>query len=340
MYTEEEINLIMLSLSGGSGRGVSVPDLQKASDNLIKTHRHGVYNKVKRADALEMLREKGIECVTRLSPAYPEALANIDSPPAVLYCKGDTGLLKSDCFSVVGSRRTLPKALAACAKIAGELSKVFTVVSGLADGADTSALEGALGAGGKVISVLASGFDYIYPQCNRQLFESVATHGLAVSEYPPDTPPRPYYFPVRNRIIAGLSKGVLVVSAGEKSGALITADYSAEYGRDVYAFPYSAGIASGKGCNALIKKGAYLTENILDIFEGLRLDFNTPAEKTLNLNENESAVLEIIRSEGESFLPAVAQKLGKPHYEIIPAVTALQIKKLIINLGGNRYSAV
>ncbi len=340
MYTEEEINLIMLSLSGGSGRGVSVPDLQKASDNLIKTHRHGVYNKVKRADALKMLEEKGIECVTRLSPAYPETLANIDSPPAVLYCKGDTGLLKSDCFSVVGSRRTLPKALAECAKIAGELSKVFTVVSGLADGADASALEGALEAGGKVISVLAGGFDYIYPQCNKQLFESVAKRGLAVSEYPPDTQPRPYYFPVRNRIIAGLSKGVLVVSAGEKSGALITADYAAEYGRDVYAFPYSAGIASGKGCNALIKKGAYLTENILDIFEGLGLDFNTPAEKTLNLNENERAVLEIIRSEGEAFLPAVAQKLGKPHYEIIPAVTALQIKKLIINLGGNRYSAV
>ena len=131
----------------------------------------------------------------------------------------------------------MPKILADCRKIAGEASEKFTVVSGIADGADTAALEGALDAGGKVISVMANGLDYIYPLTNKDLAKRVEENGLLVSEYLPDVQPKPYYFPVRNRIIAGLSRGTLVVSAGVKSGALITADHAVDYGRDVFALP-------------------------------------------------------------------------------------------------------
>lgn len=356
MYTKEEINLIVLSkleLSYGVNKFLlsdfqsSQPDFQKHKDYLIKTLSAGVYNKVKtlfydkafREDTVKELDKKGVKCVTYFSPDYPETLKNIDTPPVTLYCKGNTELLKSNCFSVVGSRRSTPKALADCNKIAGELASAFIVVSGLADGADTSALEGALDAGGKVISVIAGGFDNLYPATGRQLFDRVCEYGLAISEYPPEVLTKPYHFPIRNRIIAGLSRGTLIVSAGEKSGALITADYALEYGRDVFAFPYNIGVPSGKGCNELIKKGAYLTENILDIFKEFGLDLNKP-KKSVELSGEELAVYGEIKNAGEAFLPHIAQKLGKPPYALIPVITSLQMKKLVKSLGGNRYTAI
>ena len=129
-----------------------------------------------------------------------------------------------------------------------------------------------------------------------------------------------------------------MVSAAKRSGALITANYALEYGRTVFAFPYSIGTASGEGCNALIKKGGLLTENILDIFSLFGLDFKEP--KNQALSETESAVLKIIREEGEGFAPEIAQKLGKMPFELIPFLSSLEIKGLIVRLGGNRYSAL
>ena len=313
--------------------------------NYLKTAPLGVYNIVRdkfqsgiyRTQLLEKLETKGIECVTYLSPLYPENLKNIDEPPIVLYCRGNTQLLKSNCFSVVGSRRAAASALALCRKICGELTSAFTVVTGMAEGADAAAIEGALPSG-KVISVLANGFDFVYPAINRGLTEKVADEGLLITEYPPHIQPLKYNFPVRNRIIAGLSRGTLVVSAGTKSGALITANLALEYGREVFAFPYSAGISSGAGCNALIKNGAYLTENILDIFGAFGLDLEK--SQPVSLTDDEAAVLEEIKITGEGFLPAIAQKLNKFTYQLIPVVASLEIKGLIARLGGNRYSII
>ena len=169
--------------------------------------------------------------------------------------------------------------------------------------------------------------------------DKVEKCGLIITEYPPEVGPKPYHFPVRNRIIAGLSKGTLVVSADKTSGALITADYAADYGRDVFAFPYSIGAFSGAGCNALIKKGAFLAENILDIFGVYSLDFNTPAQ-TDPLSEDENAVYVAVKSLGDAFLPDVAETLGKPLYEVRSIICALEIKKKVAALGGNRYSAI
>lgn len=352
MYTNEEINLIILSsfseISYAFKKILSEqPDLKNYENFLIKTLSGGVYNKVNslfhdegyRGGILESLEKKGIKCVTIYSDGYPETLKNISAPPVVLYCKGDVSLLKTNCFSIVGSRRTSQKSLADCKKMAGEISSRFTVVSGFADGADSAALEGALAAGGKVISVFANGLDYIYPAINRPLADKVEKCGLIITEYPPEVGPKPYHFPVRNRIIAGLSKGTLVVSADKNSGALITADYAADYGRDVFAFPYSIGAFSGAGCNALIKKGAFLAENILDIFGVYSLDFNTPAQ-TDPLSEDENAVYVAVKSLGDAFLPDVAETLGKPLYEVRSIICALEIKKKVAALGGNRYSAI
>ncbi len=354
MYTEDEKNLIVLSgIEEVNSRVKNIlltersgADAEEKRNFLIKNLPHGVYNIVKtefydeafRLNLFENLQKRGIECVTYFSPLYPEQLKHIDEPPAVLFCKGNIKLLKSNCFSVVGSRRTPSSSAALCRKISGELTQAFTVVTGMAEGADSAAVEGALPSG-KIISVLANGFDCFYPACNKSLIEKVSSSGLLISEYLPHILPLKYNFPYRNRIIAGLSRGTLVVSAGKKSGALITADYALEYGREVFAFPYGAGISSGAGCNALIKNGAYLTENILDIFEVFGLDLKT-SEKAVELTDLETAVLGQIKITGEAFLPVIAQNLKMFTYQLIPVVSSLEIKGLIVRLGGNRYGIV
>ncbi len=319
------------------------PDFSKYRDGLIKKLSAGVYNKVKdkysspdfRGEVFEGLERRGITAVTIFSDAYPEQLKNTAAPPHVLFCKGDISLLKTRCFAVVGSRRSQPKAIADCKRISGEIAEKFTLVSGIADGADTAALEGAL-TRGKVICVLAHGFDFDYPSTCAPLKSRIEKEGLIITEHIPTDSPKAYYFPVRNRIIAGLSEGVLVVSAAKKSGALITANYAVEYNRDVFAFPYSLGVVSGEGCNSLIKNGAYLTENILDIFSVYGLDFNTPQAK--QMTDDENAVYKKIKELGEAFMPDIAAAIGKQPYQIIAVISSLEIKELIVRLGGNRFS--
>lgn len=354
-YTDEEINLITLcsfaKLSDCQRRvllsdlTVSSPDFVKHRESLIKRAGSGVYNKVRsdfydtayRSRILDGLERDGVKCVTYFSAGYPEGLKIIENPPLVLYCKGDVSLLNTDCFAVVGSRRTLPNILDLCKKTAEELAERFTLVTGIADGADTAVLEGGLKRG-KVISVLANGFNFVYPAVNRRLLDKVTERGLAITEYPPATPPKRYYFPIRNRIIAGLAVGTLAVSAGVKSGALITAAYAAEFGREVFAFPYTPGVKSGEGCNKLIKNYGKLVDNTLDIFAYFGLDFKPRPEK--QLTESETAVLSAIREMGEAALAAVAAELKTEAYKLIPVFANLEIKGYIVRLGGNRYAAI
>ena len=354
-YTRDELNLITLASLDEltykskfrllSGFESSMPDFTKYEEELIKTVPCGVYNKVRskyfspeyRVHVLKELERRDITCVTYFSENYPGLLKEIPLPPIVLYCKGNTQLLKTRCFSVVGSRRTTSAAVAECKKICSELTQYFTVVTGTADGADSAAIYGALPSG-KLIAVLAYGFDYCYPVLQESLLHKVEENGLLVSEFTPKTPPMQYLFPVRNRVIAGMSEGTLVVSAAKRSGALITADYALEYGRTAFAFPYSIGSATGEGCNALIKKGGLLTENILDIFGLYGLDFKESEQEPLS--ETECGILKIIREEGEGFVPEIALKLGKKSYEIVPFLSSLEIKGLIVRLGGNRYAAL
>lgn len=280
--------------------------------------------------------EKGIMCVAFSSELYPEELRQISDPPLVLYCRGNAELLRERKLAIVGSRRTPPAVMKQTEIFSSELSKHFAIVTGLADGGDTAAALGALPRG-KLISVLAYGFDFVYPECNRHLLEQVTENALAVTEYLPDEAPKPYLFPVRNRIIAGLSEGVLVVSGGAKSGTRITADLAYEYGRDVFAFPYSLGAAAGEGCNALIKDYAKLTDNLVDITAAFGI--NLTEAKEVALTETERTVFEIIR-EGEAHVSQISERSGLKAYELPAILTALQMKKLIAPCGGNRYMAI
>lgn len=284
----------------------------------------------------ETYKRKGITLVPYSSSLYPEDLRQIPEPPLVLYCKGDINLLRGRKFAIVGSRRTAQPIMKITERFAEELSKHFIIVSGMAEGGDTAAIQGALPSG-RVISVLAYGFNYVYPECNRGLLERVAEKGLLISEYPPDTEPRAYLFPERNRIIAGICDGVLVVSGGEKSGTRITADLAVQYGRDVFAFPYSMGTASGAGCNAIIKEYAKLTDNLVDITDAFGINLTETDE--ISLTPAERAVYEALR-EGEAHLIEISERTGLKVHELPAVLTLLEMKNMIVSCGGNKYAAI
>lgn len=288
------------------------------------------------SDLFSRYSARGILPVTWYSDLYPEALKEIDNPPFVLYCKGNAELLKERKFSVVGSRRTLPHILKETESFSEALSEYFVIVTGLADGGDTAAATGALESG-RIISVLAFGFDHVYPECNRGLLEKIEEKGLAVTEYIPSVAPKKHLFPERNRIIAGLSEGLLVVSGDKKSGTRITADFAYNFGRDVFAFPYSIGTASGEGCNHIIKEYAKLTDNLVDITSAFGI--NLTEKEEISLTSAERAVLEAL-AEGERHISEIAAKTGLKPYELPPLLTLLEMKKLASPCGGNRWSAL
>ena len=311
---------------------------------LIKSVGGGVYNKMRalfsseayRAQILERLDARGIVCVTPESAEYPERLANIPAPPHVLYCRGRTSLLKGEFLGIVGSRRTPASTLAACKKFAGEISRVMTVVTGVADGADSAAVKGGQESG-NIICVLPGGMDHIYPSSNSSLLKSVEERGLIISEWQPHIAVQRYMFTVRNRIIAGLSRGVLVVSAPKKSGALITANYAADFGREVFAFPHSLGISAGEGCNELIKNGAALCTNPLDILGAFGLEYKAEQQP---LTPGERKVLCFLKDNGCSHVQAVAAGVGVMAFEAVTLLSSLEIKGLVARCGGNNYEAV
>lgn len=287
---------------------------------------------------LSSLEKSGTVAVTCMSDDYPDKLLSIDDPPLVLYCKGNIGLLNSDkIFAIVGSRKTLPAIISKAEEFSKEISESgVCIITGLAEGVDSAAIRGAMDSGG-IISFLPGGFNHVYPQFNRSLFESVCKGGLAVSEYNPNVVSRPYFFPERNRLIAALSDGVLVCSAGKKSGTSYTADYANTYGRTVFAFPYSLGVPSGEGCNALIKEFACLCDSVDDIY--LSLGVSAKKKDGIPLKSVEQKVFDCIK-EGEIHIDLLLQKTGMKIFEINPVLTMLEIKKYIVKNPGNTYSSI
>lgn len=219
-------------------------------------------------------KREGIEIITLDDTDYPPSLKSIHSPPLVLYIKGR--LLPQDrlAMAVVGTRKSTYYGNTVAEVLSKDLSeRGVTIVSGLASGIDTAAHRGALKGGGRTIAVLGTGIDICYPSQNRKLFEKIPEAGAIVSEYPMGTPPHRYNFPLRNRIISGLSLGTVIVEAPERSGALITADLALEQGRDVFVVPGSIFSKASRGAHNLIKQGAKLTENakdVLDEFDSLK----------------------------------------------------------------------
>lgn len=197
---------------------------------------------------------------------YPSRLKNIYDPPPVLYVRGQLRKEDEVAVAIVGSRKTSSYGRAMTERVSQELAtRGVTIVSGMARGIDSVAHQGAISAGGRTIAVLGCGVDVVYPPENRNLFQDIIDHGAILSEFPMGSPPEGSHFPKRNRVISGLSVGVVVVEAGQRSGSLITANYALEQGRDVFAVPGNIGMASSRGTNQLIKQGAKLVESSQDI---------------------------------------------------------------------------
>ena len=256
----------------------------------------------------------GIEIVSWQQPDYPEALRHIHDAPLVLFARGDVRLLSYEQIGIIGSRNATPAGLDHARRFAAELSnRNLLVTSGLALGVDGAAHAGALDAGHATIAVIGCGLDRIYPNQHRRLGERVIEEGLMVSEYPPGTPARAAHFPQRNRIISGLSRGILVVEAGLKSGSLITARMALEQGREVFAIPGSIHSPVARGCHHLIKQGARLVDTVDDILEELGASWSLPSGCAI------SALAPVKRS-GDSSVASPTQALDRREIAVFEAL--------------------
>ena len=229
---------------------------------------HGRF-KDKAAAELDRIRERGLSILAFTDPLYPPLLKKIPDPPMVLVYDGQ--LVKDQpCFSIVGSRKATSYGRNTARHLAAQLAaRGFSIVSGMAAGIDTAAHKGALDAGGRTLAVMGAGLNHIYPRQNKALYRQIAASGAALSEFTLDAPPLARHFPVRNRIIAGLSCGTLVVEAARKSGSLITARLAGEYNREVFAVPGSIRSAQSRGTHWLLRQGVRLVETETDIIEEL-----------------------------------------------------------------------
>lgn len=257
---------------------------------------------------LEDCDREGIHIMTVQDADYPERLGQISDPPCVLYWKGKP--LNVDdrlTIGVVGTRKSTPYGEDLAGRLGLELARSGAVlVSGMAEGIDSCGLRGALKGGGSVISVLGGGLDVIYPRENRYLYRDVEVAGTLVSEYPPGTEHAGFHFPIRNRIITGLSMGVAVVEAGEPSGALISAAHALEQNREVFAFPGPVGAGASLGCNRLIQRGeAKLVLSAADIMEEFQLLFPGKVRSLPPMEEGET------RQRLEGGAPTAVEKEAK-----------------------------
>ncbi len=275
---------------------------------------------------------------------YPKHLKEISAPPLALFYQGDVRVLAQPQLAIVGARAATPQGLESAKGFAGELVKRGLVVtSGLALGIDGAAHRGALEAKGKTVAVCATGLDRVYPARHRTLAHEIAGSGVLVSEFPPGTPPLPEHFPRRNRIISGLSLGVLVVEAATESGSLITARLALEQGREVFAVPGSIHAPTSRGCHALIRQGAKLTETVADILEELggfvhdETDFAaTDVSPQPKLEPMQQRVLEALGFDAASF-DVLVERTRLPLENLGSALLALELQGWIGVLPGGNY---
>jgi len=277
-------------------------------------------------------------------PEYPSLLKKIHDPPMILYLKGKAIPTKKIRVAIVGSRNPTPYGLKAAEKIArGIAMRGFGVVSGMARGIDTAAHKGCLAGGGFTIAVLGTGIDRVYPSSNKALYEHISQHGTLLSEFPPGTPPEPRNFPIRNRIISGLSKGVVVAEATMKSGSLITASLALDQGRDIFAVPGSINSFKSAGSHFLIKQGAALVENADDVLEGLGLNFNSslktvaPKEQPLPpMDESERSVFDTL-GDYPVHIDQIAREAGLDQARVSGLLIKMELKGLIRQLPGKMF---
>jgi DNA processing protein len=301
------------------------------------------FNLIRAEQEIAAAKRHGIEIIDFKSEKYPELLKTIPDPPVVLYVRGE--LPKEPvAVALVGSRKATPYGLNVTQALAKDLGRVgITVVSGLARGVDARAHNATLEGNGKTIAVLGSGLDVIYPAEHKMLAEKITRSGAVISEFPLRTPPNRDNFPVRNRIISGLSHLVVVVEASDKSGSLITARMAAEQGREVLAVPGNIFNEQSKGCHTLIKDGAALVRDWKDIVRELphhlsnaflRESEEIPVD---HLTEIEKSIIALISFEQPSHVDQLAEKTGIKSQDLLGTLVNLELKNYITQVPGKNF---
>jgi DNA processing protein len=304
----------------------------KTCNNLLE-HRE----KIDVQNLAEERARKGIQVCTIFDSEYPCLLRNIFNPPIILYYRGVLPVFEHNTIAVVGARRASAYGKNAAVMLAAALAEQgIWVISGAARGIDTAAHRGALKQG-RTVAVLGCGVDVIYPPENGPLLNEIVQSGAVISEYPPGTPAHPGFFPARNRIISGLSLGTVVVEAAEKSGALITADFALEQGRDVFAVPGSIFSQQSKGTHNLIKQGAKIVGTVEDILEEYGLAENAAAAARSCLTGEEERICSVLNYEEPQGMEEIIMKS-----KLTPSVAAylllqLELRGLVAECGGQRY---
>ena len=298
----------------------------------------------------EQCQRHGIDLISQQDSAYPSALVRICDPPGVLYCKGKLEPRDELAVAIVGSRRCTVYGRQQAERMGGALARAgVTVISGLARGIDAAAHRGALEAGGRTIAVLGTGLDNIYPPEHAELAEAVARQGAIVTEVALATAPLPGLFPQRNRIISGMSMGVLVVEATRNSGALHTVRHALEQGRDVFAIPGRIDSLASEGCHDIIRDGAILVRHVDDILQGIGSltapvkvggeEGSVHSARELLLDDQERRLLNLVTME-PIHIDLVLREAGIEASRALATLTVLEMRRLIRRLPGGQYCRV
>lgn len=302
-----------------------------------------VRNQVSLDNLEQCILNQGIQVLTWDDPEYPERLRQIDQSPYIIYIKGE--LLAEDIWAVaiVGTRRYSAYGRQVTEALSHTLARQgITIISGLARGIDGIAHQAALAAGGRTIAVLGNGLDIIYPPEHRNLADEISRQGALISDYPLGTPPEGSNFPPRNRIISGLSKVIVVIEAGERSGALITASYAADQGKEVFAVPGKISAPSSKGSNLLIKQGAHPLldpQDVLDILNMSLLEEQREVRKTLPSDPKEVALYQVVGDE-PLHVDEICAQVKMPIEEVTSTLALMELKGMVRKTFGMKYMAV
>lgn len=290
---------------------------------------------------LKKVKENDIKVYTIDEDGYPRNLKNIYDPPPVLYVKGNITDEDNNSIAIVGSRKATEYGLKTAEQFGKEIAEYgLTIISGMALGIDSAAHRGALKAGGRTIAVFACGLNHIYPKSGLNLAKEIVKNGAIISEYPLGIKAIPPNFPARNRIISGMSKGVLIVEANNKSGSLITADFALEQGRDVFAIPGNINSPNSKGTNQLIKNVAKLVDSIWDILEeyyGFG-EMNISRSKENIFDETEMEIINLLEDSGKG-IDEIIDNISLEPSKILSTITLLEIRGIIKQIDGIFYNS-